>query len=118
MKEIILFFMSFVFIFVIYELLIVGKAKKHVKNKKHNKEPIEVKYLVSKYKFNLKKLDYNKLLHVVAFVSSLDMAIIVSVAMIFESYIIQLLVMLVLVVPVILISYHIVYLIYKKRGLI
>ena len=79
---------------------------------------MEVKYLVSKYKFNLKKLDYNKLLHVVAFVSSLDMAIIVALAMLFESYMLQLLVMLVLVVPVILISYHIVYLIYKKRGFI
>ena len=118
MKEIILFLMSFVFIFIIYELLIVGKAKKHARNKKDNKEPIEVKYLVSKYKFNLKKLDYNKLLHVVSFVSSLDMAVIVAVAMLFESYMVQLLIMVVLVVPVILIRYHIVYLIYKKRGLI
>ena len=79
---------------------------------------MEVKYLVSKYKFNLKKMDYNKLLHVVALVSSFDMAFIVSIAMLFDSYIVQLLIMLVLVVPVILISYHIVYLIYKKRGLI
>ena len=118
MKEIILFLMSFLFIFIIYELLIVNKAKKNVRKKKDNKEPMEVKYLVSKYKFNLKKIDYNKLLHVVALVSSFDMAIIVSVAMLFDSYIVQLLIMLVLVVPVILISYHIVYLVYKKKGLI
>ena len=118
MKEIILFLMTFVFIFIIYELLIVNRAKKNIRKKKDNKEPVEVKYLVFKYKLNLKKIDYNKLLHVVALVSSFDMALIVSIAILFDSYMVQLLIMLLLVVPVILISYHIVYLIYKKKGLI
>ena len=118
MQELVLFIMSFVAIIIAYELLIVNRAKKHEKKKKDNKEPIEVKFLVTKYKFNLKKLDYHKLLHVCAFVSSFDMALIVTLSMLFENGLIQMLVVLLLVVPVILISYHIVYLVYKKRGLI
>ena len=118
MQELVLFIMSFVAIFIAYELLIVNRAKKHEKKKKDNKEPIEVKFLVTKYKFNLKKLDYHKLLHVCAFVSSFDMALIVTLSMLFENGLIQMLVVLLLVVPVILISYHIVYLVYKKKGLI
>ena len=118
MEEVVLFLMSFIFIFIVYEIFVVSKAKKNEKKKKDNKQPMEVKYLVLKYKFDLKKVNYHKLLHVCAFVSSLDMAVIVSLAMLFDSYMLQLLVVLVLVVPMILISYHIVYLIYKKRGLI
>ena len=118
MQELVLFIMSFIAILFAYELLIVNRAKKHEKKKKDNKEPIEVKFLVTKYKFNLKKLDYHKLLHVCAFVSSFDMALIVTLSMLFENGLIQMLVVLLLVVSVILISYHIVYLVYKKRGLI
>ncbi len=118
MEEAILFLMSFIFIFVIYEIFIVARAKKNERKKKSNKEPMEVKYLVAKYKFDLKKVNYNRLLHVVALVSSFDMAVIVNVAMLFKSYFAQLMVALALVVPVILLSYHIVYLVYKKKGLI
>ena len=118
MQEVILFIISFVFILIIYEILIVAKAKKNEKKKKDNKQPMEVKYLVAKYKFNLKKVDYHKLLHVCALVSSFDIALIVSLAMIFDSYLLQLIVAIVLVVPAILFSYHLVYLIYKKKGLI
>lgn len=118
MQDVVLFILSFVFIFVIYEIFIVSKAKKNEKKKKENKQPMEVKYLVTKYKLDLKKNDYHKLLHVCAFVSSFDMALIVTLAMLFDNYLLQLLVVLVLVVPVILVSYHFVYLVYKKRGLI
>ena len=118
MQEVVLFIMSFIFIFIIYELFVVLKAKKNYKNKKEKKEPVEIKYLVAKYKLDLKKVDYNKLLHVVALVSSFDMAIIVSAAMLFESYLLQLIVILLLIIPIILGSYHIVYLFYKKKGLI
>ncbi len=118
MQEVILFILSFIFIFIVYEIVVVARAKNNEKKKKENRQPIEVKLLVTKYKFNLKKVDYHKLLHVCALVSSFDMALMVSISTIFDSYMLQLLVVLVLVVPVILISYHIVYLVYKKKGLI
>lgn len=118
MQEVILFLLTFLIIFVIYEIVVVARAKKNLKKKKDNKQPMEVKYLMYKYKFDLKKINYKRLLHVCAAVSSIDMALIVSVSMIFDSYMFQLITAVVLIVPVILISYHFVYLIYKKKGLI
>ena len=113
MQEIILFILSFLFILVIYEIFIVAKAKK-----KDNKQPIEVKYLVTKYKIDVKKVGYHKLLQVCAFVSSFDMALIVTLAMLVDNYLAQLVIAVGLTIPVILISYHLVYLFYKKKGLI
>lgn len=118
MQELILFLLSYLFVFIIYEIFIVKRAKKNEKKKKDNKQPMEVKYLVNKYKFDLKKVDYHKLLHVVALVSSFDISFIVSLSLLTESFLLQMLIILVLVVPIILVSYHIVYLFYKKKGLI
>lgn len=118
MEELILFLMCFVFMFIIYEIFIVAKAKKNVRNKKNNKEPIEIKYLVSKYHLDLKKVNYNQLLQIIALVSSLDISIIVTISLFFEGYLIQLLVALVLAIVVILVSYHFVGYFYKKKGMI
>ncbi len=118
MQEFVLFLLSYLFVFIVYEIFIVRRAIKNEKKKKEDKQPIEIKYLVNKYKFNLKKIGYHKLLHVVALVSSFDIAFIVSLSLLTNSFLLQMLIILVLVIPVILISYHLVYLIYKKRGLI
>ena len=114
MREIILFIMTYLFVFVIYQLFIVKKAKR--KNSK--KRPMEITYLVTRYKLNLKRIDYKKLLLIVSLVSSLDISVIVSIALLFKSYFIKLLAALILVIPVILISYHFVGIYYKKKGLI
>ena len=118
MQEVILFLLTYLFVFIIYEIFIVRRAIKNEKKIKENKQPMEIKFLVNKYKFNLKKVNYHKLLHVMAFVSSFDISFIVSLSLLTKSFILQMLIILVLVVPVILSSYHLVYLVYKKIGLI
>lgn len=118
MQELILFIMSFIFIFILYELFIVSRAKKNYKDKKDDKMPIEVKYLISRYKLDLKKIKYDQLLQMVALVSSLDISIIVSLTVLFDSFILQVVVILVLVAPLILVSYHFVGVFYKKKGMI
>ena len=69
------------------------------KNKKRNskKKPMEVKYLETKYNLDLKKLNYKNLLRIIALVSSLDISLIVTVAFLFESYLLELLIVLVLI---------------------
>ena len=59
MQELVLFILSFLLILVIYELFIVSKAKKNEKSKKENKQPAEVKYLISKYQTNNGQYGYN-----------------------------------------------------------
>lgn len=117
MEEFILFFLSFFFVLLIYEIFVVRKAKKKKGNNKR-KEPVEVLYLVKKYHFDLKKLDYSKLLHVIAFTSSFDIALIVSIIMNIHSFIWELIIGIFSTFIIIFISYHIVYLFYKKKGMI
>ena len=56
-KELILFLLTYVVVFIIYQVLIVSKVKKKKASKdKDFKDPVEVLYLVNKYKLNMKKV--------------------------------------------------------------
>ena len=128
MKEVILFFMCFVFVFLIYQIFIVSKAKKKFLKKNKGKkikgkvqkrdDPMEIRYLVTKYHLDLKKVNYYQLLQVVALVSSFDISLIVSIIMIVDGYLLQLLIAMIIVIPIIMISYYFVFLFYKKKGMI
>ena len=112
LEEFVLFLLCFFSVLLVYEIFIVCKAKK-------NKEkcPIEVKYLITRYHLNMKKVDYVQLLQIVALVSSFDISFIVSVVLILDSYLWQILAVLILVLPVILVSYHFVGIGYRKKGM-
>ena len=72
MKEnIILSVLSFILVLIVYEIFIVNKAKKN-----REKLPVEIKYIIKKYKIDLDKINYNQLLQVMAIVSSFDIALI------------------------------------------
>ena len=117
MEELILFLLSFVFIFIAYQFLVVSKAKRNSK-KKNKKEPVEVTYLVTKYKLDMTKVNYNQLLQIISLVSSFDIALIVSLVMIVNNFFLRLLIAFVATIVIILVSYHLVYLFYKKKGMI
>lgn len=114
MRELILFFMTFVVVFLIYQLFIVRKYKK-IKNKK---QLPEISYLVNKYHIDLNKINYNKLLNIVSIVSSFDIALLVSVSLLTESIFMEMVIALVLAVPTIIISYSFIGRYYKKKGMI
>ena len=48
MQELLLFFMTFLFVFLIYQIFVIRRVKS--KKRKVKKEPIEVLYLEKKYK--------------------------------------------------------------------
>lgn len=121
MQEFILFLMCFVFVFIIYQIFIVSKAKKnHISKKKKDREkqPIEVRYLIFKYHIDLEKASYNQLLQVVALVSAFDISLIVTLTMLIDEYLFQLLLAVVIVIPIILVSYHFVGRFYQKKGMV
>lgn len=113
MEDIILFFMSFALVYLAYQLFIVRKAKK--KNAK--KKPIEVIYLVNKYRLDLDKINYKLLLQCISIVSSLDISLILSIVFLFDNYFYRIISIIVLVIPTILLSYHIVGTYYIRKGL-
>ena len=111
-EELILFIMTFMLVFIIYELFIVRKAKKSKKKKK----PIEVNYLIAKYNFDLDKLNYKKLLNIISIVSAFDISLVVTIVSLLKNFYLQLLIGFVLIMLLIIVSYDVVGRIYKKKG--
>lgn len=122
MREIILFILCFIVVLTSYELFLVKPMKKYRANKgkrkKQKKELVEIRYLVYKYGLDLKKVNYNQLLQIVALTSSIDITIIVTIIAAFDNYLLSLALCLALSVPIIILSYWFVFKFYKKRGMI
>ena len=118
MKDILLFLFSYLFTLLLYELFVVKRVKKKKKKNKKNDKPMEVIYLEKKYKLDLKKINYNRLLHVVAIVSSFDIAIVVTFISVVNSYVIGIIGGFIMMIVLIIVSYHLIYLVYKKKGMI
>ncbi len=126
MKEIILFIACFIVVFICYQVFFVLPMKKYRKNKengkkkkiKEKKELAEIRFLVTKYKLDLDKVNYNKLLLIVSLVSSFDITLIVTIITLFDSYLVSFLLAAVLVLPIVMISYWLVYKFYEKKGMI
>ena len=115
LRELILFSISFIVMFLIYEILIFRLSKKLLGKET---ELIEASYLEKKYKLDMGKVSYKGLRNTIAFVSSFDIALIVSIIANINNFILEILVGFISMVGIILISYHIVYLVYKKKGMI
>ncbi len=95
-----------------------GKIKRGRKKKiDEAKLPMEIQYVVMKYKLDLTKITYWKLLQLMGVVTSLDLAIVVTVIDMITGIGLQLLVGFVLLLPILFISYHIIGLYYKKKGM-
>ena len=126
MKEVILFIACFILVFICYQVFFILPMKKYRKNKKNGKkkkikekkELAEIRFLVTKYKLDLDKVNYNKLLLVVSLVSSFDITLIVTIITLFDSYLVSFLLAAVLVLPIVMISYWLVYKFYEKKGMI
>ena len=124
MEQVFYFIICYILTFLLYLIFVILprfrylKKKKNNKVKKERKEPVEVRYLVTRYRLNLDKVDYKKLLMIISLVSSLDISIAVSVSLLVDAYLLQLAVAFLLLVPLIFISYHFIYKYYLKKGMI
>ncbi len=110
-----LFLTAFVIIWLIYQIFIVSKTKKDRK-KGIIKHPTEVLYLVSVYKLDLKDVNYDLLLQVISIVSALDVAAVVTLCVFIKGYLLSIILCIISTIILILITYHIVYLIFRKKG--
>ena len=118
MEELLLLFMSFVLIFIFYQIFIIVPAKKKVNNKNNKKELLEVKYLENVHKVDIKKVKYEQLIQICALVSSLDISLAVTFVCMVDGLLLELLVGFLSIIVLIVVSYYLVYLFYKKKGMI
>lgn len=118
MEELVLILLTFIFVLIIYEVFIIAPIKKKRGQNSDYKEIIEIKYLIARYNLDLKKVDYNQLLQICGIVSSFDIALVVSLVAYVHGLVLELIVGFSSATIIILLSYHIVYLFYKKKGMI
>lgn len=126
-EKLILFLVVFTIIYIGYYVLVIRKYNKQLKNTNRVKktkdinERVEILYLKNKYKIDLNKIDINQLLWNIAFTNSFIMstAVVVISLEVIKGYLWQLLLGLVVLVPSILIGYHVLGKKYKsleRRG--
>ena len=126
MEELGLFILSFIFVLLIYQIFIIIPAKKRKNNKSKvrkkkedtSKELFEIKYLQARYKLDMKKINYNQLLQICAITSSFDISFIVYLIGIINNFILRVLGGFIFTLGIIMLSYHLVYLFYKMKGII
>lgn len=122
-EKLILFLAVFTIIYIGYYILVIRKYNKQLKNTNRIKktkdinERVEILYLKNKYKIDINKIDINQLLWNIAFTNSFIMstAVVVISLEIIKGYLWQLLLGLVVLVPSILIGYHILGKKYKSQ---
>ena len=104
--------MTFLFLLLFYEIFPVRKAKMK------KKEMVEIRYLKNRYSLDYDNIPSNQLIQICAIVSSLDISIAVGIISLLESFWYKIVFGFIIVFLLILISYHFVYLFYKKKGLV
>lgn len=135
MNYLIDFVVAFLVVFFAYYFIFIRRIKKALYRKEHPKAkpkrffknrpvktleeltPVEVKYLVARYQIDVKKISYLKLLVVIAFVDAFDIAIIFTVSNLVDGLLWQLGLMLILMIPIIMVSYHFIGIHYRKKGM-
>ena len=121
MEEVILFLLTFIVVYLFYQIFLIIPVKRGLKEKKKRKERkelLEIRYLKAKYRLDFTKISYPQILQICALVSSFDISVAVSVVAHVESFLWEIVVGFVIVSILIFVSYHLVYLFYERKGMV
>lgn len=113
MKNILIAIFAFVLIELYYSLFVIRKKMVY----DPNKASVEIKFLVNKFRLDMKKVNYYNLMKSIALINALDIALVLFWVSFIDKLNIECLVAFVLLVPVILISYTIFGNYLVKKGL-
>ena len=116
MEELLLLIFTYLFVFLFYEFFFILPQKSN--KKKEKKELLEIRYLKMKYPLDFDKISKPQLLQICGLLSSFDISIVVTVVANIQNFWLKILIGLILVFVLIIISYHFVYLFYKKKGMV
>lgn len=111
MKQLILFLVIFIIVYLFYLIFVISR-KKSLNKWKNGKELTFLKY---RYKLNYDKINMKKLGHIIGLSNALIMAAVVTLISLFKNFLIQMLVGFITLIPLILIVYHIIGRHYQKK---
>jgi len=112
MEHILYFVLTFLGLYFLSYIFIIRKASQYHKKK----VPIEVEYLMRRYQLDFKKIDYRNFINTVSMIGIFIISLTVVIVFPIENILLQLLCGFIVMVPLILISYHLVGTYYKKKG--
>ena len=111
MDKIIYFLIVFLFVYLIYLITVISKVDKN--NKFKNSK--QVLYFKNVYKINIDKLNLLSFAHIISLTNAFIIALTATIINIFDKLFIKMMVCFVILLPLILILYHIIGKIYKKK---
>ena len=112
MKFIILFVVTFLVVYLLYLLTVILNKKKLEKFKNSN----QALYFVKKYKIKVDDNNVKLLAHLVALSNAFIMSTAITLVELVSNFILKILVAFLVIMPLILIMYHIVGKVMMKRG--
>jgi hypothetical protein len=112
MEMVITFVAFFVLAYVLYYFLLIRRSKKY----NPEKVPQEISFLTNRYRLDFNKINYRKLLKLLALVNSLIMAITAVIIGFVDNFLIQILLAFLILFPLIYIVYTIIGKYYQKIG--
>ena len=104
MTQLKLFIIVFIIVYLVYFIFVINR-KKSLNKWKNGKE---MNYLKYRYKINIDKISIKSLANVIGLSNAFIMALVVAIISLIEGFLMQMLVCLVLLIPFILIVYHII----------
>ncbi len=108
------FIATFIIIYLFYFFYQIRK-----KEFNQNKIPVELMFLLKRYRLDMSKIKYSSIMQKIAIVSAFDIAFTATVALkINVNIYLQVLISVLILIPLILITYTFIGLYYKKRGLV
>ena len=111
MQEVLFSLVVFVVIYLFYLITVITRKKKLDKLM----EGMEVTYLKKRYKLSLRNINKKLIGNLIAFTNSFIVSITVLIVSVIENYILKLMVAFIILVPCIIIAYHLIGL-YLKRS--
>lgn len=112
MKELIIFIITFILIYLIYYVFVIHKHKTLLKWQNGK----EMTYLKKVYKIKIKESNLKKIANVIAFSNAFIVALALSIISLLNNFIIQMLLGFVILSVLILLTYHIIGKYYQKRS--
>ena len=111
MKDIILFVSVFVIVYLVYFIFVVNR-KKSLNKLQDGKELI---YLKKCYKLNYSKINIKSIANAIALGNAFVISFVVTIISFFKPFLLQMIIGLILLLPTILLVYHIIGKIYQNK---
>lgn len=116
LSDLIWFLVTFIIVYLFYVFIYVLR-----KNSKYNpnKVPLELVYLIRKYRLDMKKINYKKIMNVIGLISAFDIAFVGTFVFCFVKNIyLSIIVGGIMLIPLIIITFGFVGRYYEKRGMV